>query len=147
MNLYMIVSLVGVMTLVSNNVFAEDFETYPDGDAGFVTLVNQQRDSSNDNRIISFGEMGDFLTYVNETPEILQVYNSKEKDSMFWSVENPAQYIQPGKCLVNTIGYDALEKLGATGDELFCSWRLFCGSNISYDQPYAVTLCGKMVQK
>ena len=128
------------------NVSAEEFSTRPDGDADFVTFINQSRDSSNEIVVLNVGKMSDFLTYMNETPELLQIYKNKEKTAMFLSVENPAQYIQPEKCLVNTIPYNVLKEMGAPEEKLDCSWRLFCGSEMNYDAPYAVELCGKMIQ-
>ena len=138
--------IMGLLAAISANAFAEEFTTHPEGDADFVAFINQKNKESDEERIIiSEGEQGDFLTYVNATPEILEIYNHKEKTAKFLSIENPAQYLKDGKCLVNTLGYDVLEKIGATGDALDCSWRLFCGSEMNYDAPYAVELCGRMV--
>ena len=131
----------------SINAFAEEFTTHPEGDADFVTLINVERQNWDENaKIIAKGERGDFLTYIDETPEILDIYNNKEKTAMFLSVENPAQYIQSGKCLINTIPYNVLQEMGADENGIDCSWRLFCGSEMSNDALYAVELCGKMVQ-
>ena len=136
--------IMGLLTVISINAFAEEFTTHPEGDTDFVAFINQEDKESDEERIIiSFGEQGDFLTYINETPEILQIYSNKEKTVKFLSIENPAQYIKPGKCLVNTIGYDILKEIGAKN--LDCSHRLFCGSEIDNGAPYAVELCGHMV--
>ena len=138
--------LAGLLAVVSVNVFAEEFTTHPEGDADFITFVNQQRQNWDENAvIISEGTRGDFLNYIDETPEILQIYNNKEKTAMFLSVENPAQYIKPGKCLVNTIGYDILKEMAGDNEVSNCSWRLFCGTEMNYDGYYAVELCGDMV--
>ena len=122
----------------------QEFTTHPEGDADFVTLINQQRQNWDENSVvIATGERGDFLNYINETPEILDIYNRKDKVAMFLSVENPAQYIQPGKCMVNTIPYDVAKDVGTSTD---CAWRLFCGGELPAEGFYAVELCGSMVQ-
>lgn len=145
MKFYNFIGLIGVLSVFSFGAFAEDFTTHPEGDADFVTFINQQRQEWDINgEIIATGERGDFLTYINETPEILQIYNSREKRGAFLSID-PTQYIQPGKCLVNTIGHDILQEMGAQDDALDCSWRLFCGGEINGEEPYAIQLCGKMV--
>lgn len=124
----------------------QEFKTHPEGDADFVTFMNQYNQNWDENSIIiSEGPRGDFLNYIEETPEILQIYNNKEKTAKFLSVENPAQYIKPGKCLVNTIGYDILKEMAVDNKVSDCSWRLFCGSEIKGDGLYAVELCGNMV--
>ena len=138
--------LFSLLAVVSVSAFAEEFTTHPKGDADFITFVNQQRQNRDENAvIISEGTRGDFLNYIDETPEILQIYNNKEKTAMFLSVENPAQYIKPGKCLVNTIGYDILKEMAGDNEASNCSWRLFCGTEMNYDGFYAVELCGDMV--
>lgn len=137
-------TIIGLLTLVSINSFAEEFTTHPEGDADFITFINVQRQNWEENaEIIAIGERGDFLTYIDETPEILEIYNNKEKTEMFLSTENPAQYIKPGKCLVNTIPYSILEEMG---EDTNCSWSVFCGTEMSYNAPYAIVLCGTMVQ-
>ena len=137
---------VGLFAFLSLNAFAEEFTTHPEGDADFVTFINQQRQNLEENSIVvSEGERGDFLYYIDETPEILQIYNDREKTAMFLSVENPAQYIKPGKCLVNTIGYDILKEMAVDDEFSDCSWRLFCGTEMNYDGFYAIELCGKLV--
>lgn len=124
----------------------QEFTTHPEGEADFVTFVNQQRQNWDENSIIiSEGTRGDFLNYIDETPEILQIYNNKEKTAKFLSVENPAQYIKPGKCLLNTIGYNTMQEMAGDDEEGNCSWRLFCGAEIKGDGLYAVELCGNMV--
>lgn len=139
-------AFVGLLSLVSVNAFAEDFMSQPKGDADFVTFVNQQRQNWDEySIIIGEGPRGDFLNYIDATPEILQIYNNKEKTVNFLSVENPGQYIKPGKCLVNTIGYAVLEEMAGDGKVSDCAWRLFCGTEINTNEFYAVELCGMMV--
>ncbi|MBQ8294298.1 MAG: hypothetical protein IJX89_02850 [Alphaproteobacteria bacterium] len=124
----------------------QEFTSHPEGDADFVTFINQQRQNWDENAIIiSEGKRGDFLTYVDETPEILQIYNNKEKTAKFLSIENPQQYIKPGKCLVNTIDYKTMKEIVGDNENSNCSWRLFCGTEIKGDGFYAVELCGTMV--
>ncbi len=138
--------LVVLLAITSVNAFAKEFTTHPEGDVDFITFINQQQQNWDENAIIiSEGERGDFLNYIDETPEILQIYNNKEKTAMFLSIENPAQYIKPGKCLVNTIGYDILKEMAGDNEVSNCSWRLFCGTEMNYDGFYAVELCGMMV--
>ena len=123
---------------------AQEFTTHPEGDADFVTFINQDRKNWDENaNIISKGERGDFLNYTDETPEILQIYNNKEKTAKFLSIKNPGQYIKPGKCLVNTIPYDVLKETDA---RTYCFKRLFCGGELPSEDFYAVELCGIMVQ-
>ena len=138
----------GLLATISINAFAT---THPEGDEDFIAFVNQMdkeriEEDIEEIMVISDGERGDFLTYINATPEMLEIYNRKEKTAKFLSIENPAQYIKPGKCLLDTIGYDILEEMGATGKALECSWRLFCGSELNEDVPYAIELCGVMVE-
>lgn len=147
MSLYKIAGVVSMIAVCSAGAIAEDFMTHPEGDADFVTFINIERQNWDENAIIiNEGVRGDFLTYVDETPEILEIYNNKEKTAMFLSIENPEQYIKPGKCLVNTIGHDILKEMAGDGEVSDCSWRLFCGSEIDYDSFYAVELCGWMVE-
>ncbi|MBQ2017007.1 MAG: hypothetical protein II208_00580, partial [Alphaproteobacteria bacterium] len=83
--------LAGLLAVVSINAFAEEFTTHPEGDADFITFVNQERQNWDESSVIvSEGPRGDFLSYVDETPEILQIYNNKEKTAVFLSIENPA---------------------------------------------------------
>ncbi|MBP5707512.1 MAG: hypothetical protein J6W79_00775 [Alphaproteobacteria bacterium] len=118
--------------------------THLEGDADYVTFMHQYEDGINAPVVIATGEHGDFLTYISESEELLAMYNNRDKTAMFLSVENPAQYIQPGKCLVNTIPYNTIQEQGLTlGD---CYLRLFCGSEMHYDGFYAIELCGKKVQ-
>lgn len=135
--------LVGLLAITSVNAFAKEFTTHPEGDVDFITFINQMEQNRDENAIISRGERGDFLEYIDETPEILQIYNNKEKTATFLSVENPAQYIKPGKCLVNTIGYVILLEMAGDNEVSNCAWRLFCGTEMNYDGFYAVELCGK----
>ena len=136
--------IVGLLAAVSINAFAEDFETYLVGDAGYIVVGNQLE---NEKIIVNVGGQGDFLQYVDETPEILQIYNNEEKTVKFLSIEDPMKYIKPGKCLVNIIPYATFLKIGTiTGKEenWECSYRLFCGSEMNYGTPYAVELCGNI---
>ena len=126
------------------NVAAADIVLHPEGDADFVTFIHQYDDPGNDRSVIANGAHGDTLTYMDETEEMLEIYNRKEKVAKFLSVENPAQYIQPGKCLVNIIHY--VETGNVVEDEKpHCLWRLFCGGDMNYDANYAVEICGRMV--
>jgi len=137
----------GLLATISINAFAHEFTTHPVGDADFVAFIQESDKTWNEDAIIiSEGEKGDLLTYVTESPKILEIYNNKEKTAKFLSIENPAQYIKPGKCLLDTIGYDILEKMGAAGKALDCSWRLFCGSELNEEVPYAIELCGGMME-
>lgn len=118
--------------------------THPEGDAEYITFMHQYEDENNDKTVIVMGGQGDFLTYIDESEELLEMYNNREKTAMFLSVENPAQYVQSGKCLVNTIPYNTIQEQNLTlGD---CYLRLFCGSELPSEGNYAVELCGKIVQ-
>lgn len=139
--------IVGLLAMVSINAYAKEITTHPEGDADFISFINQWNQNDDENLIIiSEGERGDFLNYIDATPEILQIYSNKEKTAQFLSIKDPAQYIKPGKCLVNTIGYDILKEMAVENNGgADCSWRLFCGAEINYEAPYAVELCGNMV--
>jgi len=118
--------------------------THPEGDAEYITFMHQYEDENNDKTVIVTGGQGDFLTYIDESEELLEMYNNREKTAMFLSVENPSQYIQSGKCLVNTIPYNTIQEQNLTlGD---CYLRLFCGSELPSEGNYAIELCGKIVQ-
>ena len=118
--------------------------THPEGDAEYITFMHQYEDENNDKTVIVTGGQGDFLTYIDESEELLEMYNNREKTAMFLSVENPSQYIQSGKCLVNTIPYNTIREQNLTlGD---CYLRLFCGSELPSEGNYAIELCGKIVQ-
>ncbi|MBO7642893.1 MAG: hypothetical protein J6S74_02035 [Alphaproteobacteria bacterium] len=118
--------------------------THPEGDAEYITFMHQYEDGTNDQNVIVTGERGDFLTYINESEELLEMYNNREKTAMFLSIEDPVQYIQPGKCMVNTIPYSTRQEQDLTlGD---CYLRLFCGAELPGEGNYAIELCGKIVQ-
>ena len=140
--------IVGLLVAVSINAFAEEFTSHPEGNEDFVTFIQKWNENwEEDSEIINEGEKGDFLNYITESPEILEIYNRNEKTETFLSIQNPAQYIKPGKCLLNIIGRDILKEIGFTSKKQDCSWRLFCGSEMNYNVSYAVELCGRMVSK
>ena len=108
----------------------------------YTVFMNQYK--QDEGTVVAEGNMGDFLTYIAATPEILDMYNNKAKTAVFLSFENPIQYVQSEKCIVNTIPYNTWKELGMENDEVsHCAWRLFCGGEIQDGVNYAVEFCDR----
>ncbi|MBQ8255812.1 MAG: hypothetical protein IJY99_02500 [Alphaproteobacteria bacterium] len=112
--------------------------TGPATPADFEVVMNEIQKA--DRQILAGGEQGDFLIKLEKTDAMKDVA-SRDKNAKFLSIENPAQYIEKDFCLLNILPQATLEKIGAPDSK--CSYRLFCGDTMNYDDSYAVELCAE----
>ena len=92
--------------------------------------------------IVALGSNGDYVIALPANETITNIA-AKKKTAKFLSIDNPAQYVAEGQCLLNIIPVNTMQMLGTP--ENTCNFRLFCGTadDINNSEFYAVELCSE----
>ena len=113
--------------------------------ADFATIETEIQNSATADTPISIVALGANGDYVIALPanETVTAIAAKKKSVAFLSVENPAQYVTEGKCLLNIIPQNTMMAMNTPENK--CNFRLFCGTSddINNNEFYAVELCSE----
>ena len=91
--------------------------------------------------ITAIGQQGDYIITLPAT-ETLTAIGNKARTVAFLSVENPAQYVAEGQCLLNIIPDKVMADMGTPENK--CNFRLFCGTaEQATGEAYAVEVCAQ----
>ena len=113
--------------------------------ADFATIeteINNAASADQPIAIVALGAAGDYVISLPANEAVLAVA-AKEKSATFLSIENPAQYIAEGTCLLNIIPDNTMAAMNTPENK--CNFRLFCGTaeDITNNEFYAVELCSE----
>lgn len=110
----------------------------------FATIETELQNITSSGGILSIaavGPAGDYIIPLAQNDTILDVA-SRKKTVTFLSIDNPAQYVSEGQCLLNVIPNNTMEAMGTPENK--CNFRLFCGSAEDMNETvYAVELCAE----
>lgn len=110
----------------------------------FVTMETELQNITSTGQVLSvaaIGPAGDYIIPIAQNETILNIA-SKKKTAAFLSVENPAQYVVEGQCLLNIIPNNTMDEMGMPENK--CNFRLFCGTAADMESgTYAVELCSE----
>ncbi len=91
--------------------------------------------------IVALGQGGDYIIPLPAT-DVLTKIASMDKTVTFLSVENPAQYVTEGTCLLNIIPENTMAAMNTPENK--CNFRLFCGTAEEMGaEVYAVEVCSE----
>lgn len=91
--------------------------------------------------IVALGQAGDYMLPLPAT-DALTAIAAKDKTVTFLSVENPAQYVAEGTCLLNIIPQNTMAAMNTPENK--CNFRLFCGTAEDMGaEVYAVEVCSE----
>lgn len=91
--------------------------------------------------ISAIGTAGDYIIPIPET-ETIAAIAAKKKTVTFLSVENPAEHVAEGQCMLNIIPTNTMQAMNMPENK--CNFRLFCGSAEDLaEEVYAVELCSE----
>ena len=91
--------------------------------------------------ITAIGQQGDYIITLPAT-ETLTAIGNKARTVAFLSVENPAQYVAEGTCLLNIIPQNTMAAMNTPENK--CNFRLFCGTAEDMGaEVYAVEVCSE----
>ena len=112
--------------------------------ADFATIeteINNAASADQPIAIVALGAAGDYVISLPANEAVLAVA-AKEKSATFLSIENPAQYIAEGTCLLNIIPDNTMAAMNTPENK--CNFRLFCGTAEDMNAEfYAVELCSE----
>lgn len=112
--------------------------------ADFATIeteINNAASADQPIAIVALGAAGDYVISLPANETVLAVA-AKEKSATFLSIENPAQYIAEGTCLLNIIPDNTMAAMNKPENK--CNFRLFCGTAEDMaSEAYAVELCAE----
>jgi hypothetical protein len=112
--------------------------------ADFATIeteINNAASADQPIAIVALGAAGDYVISLPANEAVLAVA-AKEKSAAFLSIENPAQYIAEGTCLLNIIPDNTMAAMNTPENK--CNFRLFCGTAEDMaGEAYAVELCSE----
>ena len=106
------------------------------------TEIQQDAATNGVTQIVALGTSGDYVIALPETDVLREIANKKQTVA-FMSIDNPAQYVTEGKCLLNIIPDNTMQMMGTPENK--CGFRLFCGTadDMNNNQFYAVEVCSE----
>ena len=109
--------------------------------AAIETEIQNSATNAEPISIVALGTNGDYVVALPAS-ETLTAIAAKEKTVTFLSIENPAQYVTEGTCLLNIIPQNTMAAMNTPENK--CNFRLFCGTAEEMGgETYAVEGCSE----